>query len=1491
MAPMCGQANHQRPAKPKQYIQYVSNTGCIDVFAIIAHDYHCMVSVHSPSVAMVAPSAFNSVGSSPTRVHPVPTTPLAPKVADTVSVHPPLVAAMAPSAFIAAGSSALHPATASPIWQGSLGHDVSSQARTGDLNNLGYGTTVGAIGVGALSCCTTGRSDLPSTPQSVLVIGVAGFSGGASPSTPTCNNICIGFNDLDHDSGQLCTQHACVDTFVLCFLRNDVQHNQHKVVYASTPAPVCTLWRSFDTAPSQPARTGGENQNYNRQLLPAYCNFLLVMEPVLHADRAYYTTGSGGGSEAGAHFRDCAILQDWTPEQMSSDHRACNGLVLSPRLLVSHPEFKKFDQGTVPPLSPGAAHRCFETTFAKHHTYCSSIGVRWSHSTDLPPIPTKSLTRTQSLQSLRRQICYDFEAPATLCINYIYLQHKCDYLHDYDCTRDANFDYHDQCYLCNSVHGTVYCNQLCAHSFGQLFLPLPDMHTLPADGCDIRTVSSSTPTQARRALGADFVTTQHQVVDITIENSVDNIAAAVSLHKPDYSTPVGIIKTSVLLHGKMHSRYDAGNSRDDDSDGTPLAIRPNLSCSTLLGCISLAAVNDNYSTALPSAPSCNATVSVIDYDFMTLFLVRTLTNGTAAVLPHASCTGSIAGIINSDLSDRHVTPSTFGAGYCVGNTIGYPHASYIDNKGVAFALDALSNCVRPSRTCTSQPEASTDSLGATIRIMTTQSLCLSPTDAKTFMTKVTGTEPVHSLLAVHTTPAIVLVEPTSTRTLGNCDAGAASASDFPDHYCCGNAVSGSVHCIVLPARGSEQPFVHVYAPSNCDGHAVAPPTPPPTWHTLGADFTATDPCVIASVDANCTDTSTTVTTMSSCDSVIGNICTVPSSPSCSTSVDHTSTDTDDDLYILVSFCPVIDGIAAITPMAPCPGNLVSCPCADSNYSNNYKVFVPQFLSCGVQSIRRYILQSLGSNIGSRCLLSSPTDVSTGLQAASPSLAHLPSVSHEAHLLSTLYRPFEFTVTDSKSESAFGPTQYIHQPLCGSVCDYILLPAGLCGPEKDQNCQSGYVLDHIHVSGHIHHQSQRHLRPADQPGGAICHALQLDCFTTSPWPRLDHGKPHLDPLGYLDCVGLEDKSTWLPPRLVPSNIASSWQCATRFYGQPGSWRCSRALSASTDTSAQSPNDRDPSSTPPSPPPVGDSSLRMASTALGSTPMTFSAIITNNDFDTTARTTSTSSIPTLRVTTVPSADYAFIFGYISAILGLFIANSSTIARSYPSSPSPHRPRYPPRRLRSSRRTRQTSFSPSCGYGPPHVHILPLLSNTSTLPFDYIHDHYHGRYFHPPRHTPPSTRSFLAAEGALTTADLILEQVSEAKFSIQRIARNIQRIAIRLTRSESSMESSSRPTLLIRVGQDSWLVDFTDYVSVHPTFGRVRPSTPRFRPYSFLSLSLSDYTPGPYFPDRDRCHPSGERSRNACCDHAASTTADSVQSGSKFSHNLDGQGIRIC
>jgi hypothetical protein len=141
------------------------------------------------------------------------------------------------------------------------------------------------------------------------------------------------------------------------------------------------------------------------------------------------------------------------------------------------------------------------------------------------------------------------------------------------------------------------------------------------------------------------------------------------------------------------------------------------------------------------------------------------------------------------------------------------------------------------------------------------------------------------------------------------------------------------------------------------------------------------------------------------------------------------------------------------------------------------------------------------------------------------------------------------------------------------------------------------------------------------------------------------------------------------------------------------------------------------------------------------------------------------------------------------------------------------------------------------------------------------------------------------------LILEQVSEAKFSIQRIARNIQRIAIRLTRSESSMESSSRPTLPIRVGQDSWLVDFTDYVSVHPTFGRVRPSTPRFRPYSFLSLSLSDYTPGPYFPDRDRCHLSGERSRNACCDHAARTTADSVQSGSKFSHNLDGQGIRIC
>ena len=98
------------------------------------------------------------------------------------------------------------------------------------------------------------------------------------------------------------------------------------------------------------------------------------------------------------------------------------------------------------------------------------------------------------------------------------------------------------------------------------------------------------------------------------------------------------------------------------------------------------------------------------------------------------------------------------------------------------------------------------------------------------------------------------------------------------------------------------------------------------------------------------------------------------------------------------------------------------------------------------------------------------------------------------------------------------------------------------------------------------------------------------------------------------------------------------------------------------------------------------------------------------------------------------------------------------------------------------------------------------------------------------------------AVAVADLILEQVSEAKFSIQRIARNIQRIAIRLTRSESSMESSSRPTLPIRVGQDSWLVDFTDYVSVHPTFGRVRPSTPRFRPYSFLSLSLSDYTPRP-------------------------------------------------
>jgi hypothetical protein len=1457
-----------------------------------------------------------------------------------------------------------------------------------------------------------------------------------------------------------------------------------KVVYRALTLVLLRTPRHKFAPMSQPARAGGDDHCNNRHILPAHFAFLLIMEPGLHADCAYCTTGSGGGSEGGSisGSKFCrSIFREWTPELTLSGCGPYTYSASSPQRFFNLCTTESCDQGIRFSRPWWTIQCCFDTRFNQnsihdyytlHPTLFEAGGVPvcggWTTTrrgtgygtgagnVEVGPLPIQHLARnkrsallcrrfvtdvnhvdadtvdgdnnvtrlyavrhtnydhgygsdtldgasaavppctlcigdffsavtaeticganctislppslncsvpsvcryivppvatytgsrapllspidvyielpaaspslahppsvfhrllaafnidTASTPTLRNLIISqsagfhpsgalsathgllapDFEAPATLCTNYVYLQHKCNYLHDYDCTRDANFDYHDQCYLCNSVHGTVSCDQLSALSFGQLFLP--DMYTLPTNGCDLCTASSSTPTQTWRA---DFFTTQHHVVDGTVENSVDYIAATVSLHKPDYSTRVRVIETSVLLHDMMHSSYNAGNSYADDSGGTPLAVRPNLSCSTLLGCYRFAAVNDDHITALTSAPSCNAAVSIIDYEFMALCLDRAPTNGTAAVLPHASCIGSFAGIINSDLSDDHVTPITVCADYCVGNTIGCPHAGYIDNKSVASALDALSNCVRPSRTCTSQPETSTDSLGATTCIMATQPLCLSPTDVNTFMTQVTGTEPVHSLLAVHTTLAIVLVEPASTRTLR------ASSMHQPDHYRCHNAVSGSVHCIVLPAHGSEQPFLHVYPPSNGDGHAAATPTPPPTWHTLGADFTTTYPRVIASVDANRANTSITVTILSSCDSVIGNTCTTPSSPSCSTSVDHTSTDTDDDLCILVSFCPVIDGIAAITPTAPCPGNLVGCPCSDYNYSNNRTVFLPQILSCGVQSIRRYTLQSLGSIIGSRCLLMCPTDVSTGLQAASLSLAHLPSVFHMVHLFLASHRPLEFIETSLVSEStprlapasthgysdrdravhalhgtpmsAFDLTQCIHQPFRGPDYDYILLPAGLCGLDKDQNCPSGYILDHQLVSDYIRGQSRRLLRPADHSGGANHHAPSARLCSIRPPPvsgcgdaTVTLGATFYDEhsrttqLGpqmptYIDPASIKAPSTVTPSTMAliaaDTDSAHSPSVSHESLGyicvDPGS---TTALSlditdtitpqaAETDSAhlpsvshgsikyivadttsepssrmASSPTHgfrdaiqaarvhHDPSLTLSLSTSTGTSSSQAASPAFDSTLPRPTRSFNSNPV-TTARTTTTSSPSILGIITVPSADYAFIFGYVSAILGLFIANLLTITRNYPSLHLPHRLRCPPRRLQLSRRTRRPSSSPPCGYGPPHVHIYSTLSNMSILPFDYIYDHYHGRYLHPPRRTPPSTRSFLEAEGALTTADLIIEQVSVTQRSLS--VRKLR--GTWLTRSESDSETSRSLTLPIRVGQEFRPIDFT-------------------------------------------------------------------------------------
>ena len=69
---------------------------------------------------------------------------------------------------------------------------------------------------------------------------------------------------------------------------------------------------------------------------------------------------------------------------------------------------------------------------------------------------------------------------------------------------------------------------------------------------------------------------------------------------------------------------------------------------------------------------------------------------------------------------------------------------------------------------------------------------------------------------------------------------------------------------------------------------------------------------------------------------------------------------------------------------------------------------------------------------------------------------------------------------------------------------------------------------------------------------------------------------------------------------------------------------------------------------------------------------------------------------------------------------------------------------------------------------------------LPSDYIYDHHHGRYLHPPRRIPPSTRSFLEAEGALTTADFQIWKLRPFEFDSPRARRAGHDCRIRFDRA---------------------------------------------------------------------------------------------------------------
>ena len=164
--------------------------------------------------------------------------------------------------------------------------------------------------------------------------------------------------------------------------------------------------------------------------------------------------------------------------------------------------------------------------------------------------------------------------------------------------------------------------------------------------------------------------------------------------------------------------------------------------------------------------------------------------------------------------------------------------------------------------------------------------------------------------------------------------------------------------------------------------------------------------------------------------------------------------------------------------------------------------------------------------------------------------------------------------------------------------------------------------------------------------------------------------------------------------------------------------------------------------------GVSSPRPASTTSRSTSMPPSTISISDDSVYTAPTTSTSTTFIFGIAKVQNSGHAFTLGYILAILGLYIANSSTASRNYDSLRLHHRLLRPPSRLRSSWRPRQSSSSPPCGYGPPHVHLHPLSYKTLNI---MVNDYLLGRYFYPPRLAPSLSSASLPRlelEGARTT-----------------------------------------------------------------------------------------------------------------------------------------------